>query len=589
MTKVGFFTAVSFGNQSKSCTQSAIETVDSYFYLGGKKACVIPGHTQQDSEGAILTKDSPAFLITALKVISYLTVAIPVILLIAKAILRSIHSFHIIDAKQKLEERVDIAQATAALPEGPPASPLPSIPEKQDHITEIDEEGNTQLHRAILLRQRENEHPRTVLEHTSQEIIRFLKLGLDPTIQNLEGNTVLHLIADLPYWSVKHDELVKVLLNYGAKANVPNKQAVTAFHRIISAKPSAAIIETLITDGLADVNAQDNRGDAALHRLACSDRSLGSKFDVKVATVLLRHGAKVDMPNNEGNTPLHIAITTQQDVQEATRFFLCECHAAVNAQNNDGDTPLHLLARYNQWDKWNHRDTIQLLLSQGADKTITNKMGELPIHKAYKRSGSEVIDLLQTNVDLETVDSNGQTPLHLAANNSRTNIDEFRRILEKSKNIMAADKWGNTPLHYAASSGFYEAAELLIAKKATADTTNKEGNSPLYLAVKSLLNDSYRQISSHSKLEQMKEIITVLHSGKKGSSEQIRFKIDPRFIILHDIALRRIINLLLDKGSNPYQTNEKGESTVEHCFNWAKMFSTFRTEDDFSELRQSLA
>lgn len=112
MAKVGFFTAVSFGDQPKSRTQSLLETVDSYFYLGGKKAYVIPGHTQQDGVSTILTKDSPAFLITVLKVISYLTVAIPVILLIAKAILRSIHNFHIIDAKQKLEEGIDISQAT---------------------------------------------------------------------------------------------------------------------------------------------------------------------------------------------------------------------------------------------------------------------------------------------------------------------------------------------------------------------------------------------------------------------------------------------------------------------------------------------
>ncbi len=113
MAKVGFFTAVSFGDQPKSCTQSLLETVDNYFYLGGKKAYVIPGHAQQDGQSTILiTKDSPAFLITALKVISYPTVVIPVILLIAKAVLRSIHSFHIIDAKQELEEGMDISQAT---------------------------------------------------------------------------------------------------------------------------------------------------------------------------------------------------------------------------------------------------------------------------------------------------------------------------------------------------------------------------------------------------------------------------------------------------------------------------------------------
>ncbi|EKE08203.1 MAG: hypothetical protein ACD_17C00291G0004 [uncultured bacterium] len=112
MAKVGFFTAVSFGDQPKSCTQSMFETVDSYFYLGGKKAYVIPGHAQQGIEGAVLAKDSPAFVITALKVISYLTVALPVVMLIAKAILRSIHSFHIVDVKQKLEEGIDISQDT---------------------------------------------------------------------------------------------------------------------------------------------------------------------------------------------------------------------------------------------------------------------------------------------------------------------------------------------------------------------------------------------------------------------------------------------------------------------------------------------
>src|SRR3990167_8084861 len=101
MTKVDFFTPVNFGNQPKSCTQSLLEGVDSYFYLGGKKAYVIPGQTQQGTEGAVLAKDSPAFLITALKIISYCTVVLPLVMLIAKTILRSIHSFHIIDIKQK--------------------------------------------------------------------------------------------------------------------------------------------------------------------------------------------------------------------------------------------------------------------------------------------------------------------------------------------------------------------------------------------------------------------------------------------------------------------------------------------------------
>ena len=115
MEKVGFFTAVSFKDQPRSPMQSLLELVDSYFYLGGRKAFVISGYTQQGREGVILKKDSPAFLMTALKVISYSTGALPVILLISKVILRSIYTFHLIDAKtsetiQQLEEGIEIPQ-----------------------------------------------------------------------------------------------------------------------------------------------------------------------------------------------------------------------------------------------------------------------------------------------------------------------------------------------------------------------------------------------------------------------------------------------------------------------------------------------
>ena len=97
MAKVSFFTAISFETRPKSYTQSALETIDSYFYLGGKKAYAVSGDTQQESQGTMLREGSSSFLMTALKVISYLTIVIPVVLLIAKAILRSIHTFHIIE------------------------------------------------------------------------------------------------------------------------------------------------------------------------------------------------------------------------------------------------------------------------------------------------------------------------------------------------------------------------------------------------------------------------------------------------------------------------------------------------------------
>lgn len=112
---VSFFTPISFGDQKKSCVRSMLEATDRYFYLGGRKAYVIPGDAKDGLKEAVLLKDSPAFLATVFKVfkvISYFTMILPVIMLVAKVILRSTHSFRLVDAQTKLEEDLKLSKDT---------------------------------------------------------------------------------------------------------------------------------------------------------------------------------------------------------------------------------------------------------------------------------------------------------------------------------------------------------------------------------------------------------------------------------------------------------------------------------------------
>lgn len=121
MKHVSFCTAVTFGDYPLTFgdylafpRQSMLNTVESYFYLGGRKAFVIAGHLQNGSEGTELIKhDSPHYLIIALKIISYLTGVIPFVMLCAKAVLRSIYKFHIIDRKPKQEHTAPAEKAAA--------------------------------------------------------------------------------------------------------------------------------------------------------------------------------------------------------------------------------------------------------------------------------------------------------------------------------------------------------------------------------------------------------------------------------------------------------------------------------------------
>ena len=95
-----FFTPVRFGEQ-KTFKQHFQERVDDYFYLGGRSVFVIPREISDDSQAVRIIKDQDQsrvkqVILIAIKVISYMTVIIPLIMLIAKASFRLTHKFHIV-------------------------------------------------------------------------------------------------------------------------------------------------------------------------------------------------------------------------------------------------------------------------------------------------------------------------------------------------------------------------------------------------------------------------------------------------------------------------------------------------------------
>lgn len=118
MPKLNFFTSVTYTAPSKSIGSSILEKVDNYFYLGGKKAHVIQGRTKNGQEKVILFETKSSLLARVGKVLSYFTIVTPLLMLIAKAVLRSTHSFKLIDPKQKLEKGMNVSDETVAKIQG---------------------------------------------------------------------------------------------------------------------------------------------------------------------------------------------------------------------------------------------------------------------------------------------------------------------------------------------------------------------------------------------------------------------------------------------------------------------------------------
>src|SRR5436305_11552205 len=113
-------------------------------------------------------------------------------------------------------------------------------------------------------------------------------------------------------------------------------------------------------------------GDTALHMAAAA-------FGRPVATLLIAHGA--------------------------------DCHA----KNRRGAQPLHYAADANHWDPTAQAQTIEYLLSVGADPNALDNSGVAPLHRAVRtRSLPAVQALLDGGANLRALNKAGSTPLHLA-------------------------------------------------------------------------------------------------------------------------------------------------------------------------------
>ncbi len=99
-----------------------------------------------------------------------------------------------------------------------------------------------------------------------------------------------------------------------------------------------------------------------------------------------------------------------------------------------------------------------------------------PAQKDYE-NGRPIIELLiKQGLDVDSVNDDGQTPLHIAAYYGCGIGVEL--LVENGADINAKDKWGKTPLHNAAYKHDYEIASFLVSRGADVNAKNNDGETP---------------------------------------------------------------------------------------------------------------
>ena len=182
------------------------------------------------------------------------------------------------------------------------------------------------------------------------------------------------------------------------------------------------------------------------------------KRHFRVADLLRRHGAAVDVPGDTGWTPLH--METLSGNVDIVRWLL-DHGADANAQSDARRTPLHMAAHTI------HLEAVLALLTHNADINSQNVSGETPLYEALGCSGPsprQVFDvvrqLLEHGADINIPDRSHSTPLHKAS--SRGWPEVVRLLLSYGAKVHEKDEQGRTPFQVALSKEHYETMKLLL-------------------------------------------------------------------------------------------------------------------------------
>lgn len=342
----------------------------------------------------------------------------------------------------------------------------------------------------------------------------------DFNIKSTSGDSPLSLAM-----SLRHNDLVPLLIKGGADVNARNGQDLTLLHQaIIKESPNTAIF--LLEQG-ADMNAltadQESPLQLAIHcRLEA------------VVDALCSRGVSLSAPNNKGDCPLWCALESEQ---ENIASVLVRHGVDTDCWSPGPDGCLQTLL-HRAIDENNELAAV-FLIKSGCDldsprqagldgPTETSQTRESPLHLCCQWGLTKVLQaLIEHGANVNLVDCDNKTPLHVAIQNQHEEII-VTLLMHPTIDLRIRDKTGNTPFASALTVRNHKAAERILDKMPNAaEQMDTRGRNFLHLAImkddlESVLFLLSIQVDVNSRVHDVNQLTPLILSASSENEMLIR-------------------------------------------------------------------
>lgn len=314
------------------------------------------------------------------------------------------------------------------------------------------------------------------------------------------GSSPLHEAA---YADVS-PEILDRLINQGYTINIPDSAGGTpllwAAERS-SVKAASHLLELgadpNIATAVASSSSTDKNFSRDMHNIyACNVHTLQwrisgvtpvaravVKKSLALTKMLLEHGARIDIADDLGNTPLHLAFMA--DMPDLAELMLAY-NPQVLAKNRAGKTPLELADEKGFTDTafelWK---TIPVSLKHDPNETAQAASTSFPLHDAVRHGELTGLRwLIRQGKRVDGFDEEKHTALWVAIDQGRKNAVKILLQHEASPDYSLRDT--DYPWFHAVKAGNAEIVEIIASAGIDINFADKSGDTALHIAARAL-------------------------------------------------------------------------------------------------------